>query len=214
MPKRKLEINLTKTQEKALNEITYFANKPIPARVKGHFFFEDYPKFKPNLSPEEILRNGAFGGTYFRPIYSSVTNSQFTTKEAIEGLPDEWFEILESKYCRKVYDKMINKYKETCGGDLNMWESSGWITAADPYGWFQWYCRFFTGRRCSDDERQVSRGLGVMGPTGRWRKNLINKCKNSGKPLEIAVADASISPKIRQLLMHWAYELSLEDLSD
>ena len=47
----------------------------------------------------------------------------------------------------------VNKFGAKCGGSLGMWESSGWISSLDPYGWFQWYCRFFQGRRCSDDER-------------------------------------------------------------
>jgi hypothetical protein len=81
-----------------------------------------------------------------------------------------------------------------------MWEESGWITEADPYGWFQWYCRFYLGRRCSDDARQVSRAQGVMGPTGRWRRNLMNKIINHSSPLEKAVENVNISPKVRQLL--------------
>jgi hypothetical protein len=93
-----------------------------------------------------------------------------------------------------------------------MWESSGWITHIDPYGWFQWYCRFYQGRRTSDDERQISRGLGVMGKTGRWRTSLINKILASNKPLDKAIDDPTISPKIRQLLQHWSYKLTLKDL--
>ena len=68
-----------------------------------------------------------------------------------------------------------NTYGVTCGGGLDMWEGNGWIADCDPYGWFQWYCRFYLGRRCSDDERQIQRGNGVMGPRGRWRNNLTNK---------------------------------------
>lgn len=81
-----------------------------------------------------------------------------------------------------------------------MWEESGWITEFDPYGWFQWYCRFCLGRRCSDDSRQISRALGVMGKKGRWRRNLINKIVARGGDLSNAVEDKSISPKVRQLL--------------
>ena len=81
----------------------------------------------------------------------------------------------------------------------------------DPYGWFQWYCRFYLGRRCDDDDRQVARGLGVFGTKGRWRNNLVNKCLKSGS-VEKVVNDARISPKIRQLLQHWGYTLTIEDL--
>ena len=88
-------------------------------------------------------------------------------------------------------------------GDLNMWETSGWIKDIDPYGWFQWYCRFYLGRRCSDDERQIKRGLGVIGKKGRWRNNLKNKILNSTKNPKDALEDYSISPKVRQLLQHW-----------
>jgi hypothetical protein len=95
---------------------------------------------------------------------------------------------------------------------LNMWEGSGWIRDIDPYGWFHWYCRFYLGRRTSDDARQISRGLGVFGPTGRWSSNLIRKCRSSGKLPEVAWNDASISAKVRQLLQHWGYRLTLYDL--
>jgi hypothetical protein len=116
--------------------------------------------------------------------------------------PSDWFEGLniQKQITSVKYNTGVNKYKENCGGDLEMWESSGWITHIDPYGWFQWYCRFYLGRRCSDDDRQVSRGNGVMGPKGRWRNNLVNKCLSSGLPLEEAVDSPRISMKVRQLL--------------
>ena len=80
-------------------------------------------------------------------------------------------------------------------------------------GWFQWYCRFFQGRRCSDDARQISRGNAVMGPKGRWRNNLINKIlASSPKDLQKGLDNHSISPVVRQLLQHWGYVLKLKDL--
>jgi hypothetical protein len=60
--------------------------------------------------------------------------------------------------------------------------------------------------------RQISRALGVMGPSGRWRRNLINKCLTSGQPIEQAVDNHEISPKVRQLLQHWGYRLLLNDV--
>jgi hypothetical protein len=186
----------------------------IPEKDRdGVLLFPDYPNFRPNLTPKEVLQLGSFGGTYYRSIYSSVT--QQTYHDQWKEFPEDWFENLNIKkqVTSQNYQTNLNKYKVSCGGDLQMWESSGWIRESDPYGWFQWYCRFYLGRRCSDDERQISRGLGVMGPTGRWRRNLINKCLSSSKPLEQVVDDPKISPKIRQLLQHWGYRLTLKDLT-
>lgn len=190
-------------------------NMPIPKKnSNGLYIFPDHPEFKPSLSPMEVMQNGSFGGTYFRPISSKVTGESY--KNVWKEFPSEWFQGMDinSQVVNATYNNHINKYKEHCGGDLEMWESSGWITHIDPYGWFQWYCRFFLGRRSSDDARQISRGLGVMGPTGRWRNNLINKCLSSGEPLDKAWNNQKISPKVRQLLQHWAYELTLKDLLD
>lgn len=72
------------------------------------------------------------------------------------------------------------------------------------------------GRRSSDDARQISRGNGVMGTKGRWRNQLCNRIVGTaysrGIPLEDALNDVTISPKIRQLLQHWGYRLSIEDV--
>ncbi|CAE7652687.1 unnamed protein product, partial [Symbiodinium microadriaticum] len=167
----------------------------------GEYIFSDYPSFRPNMSPEEVLRAGSFGGTYFRPIYSSVTHKQYKD-EAWKELPSPWLEGIDIKtlVTSKIYRKKVNTYQVECGQGLEAWEKSGWITEADPYGWFQWYCRFFQGRRCSDDDRQIARGLGVMGPTGRWRSNLAKKCLQSSHPMAQAVDDMALSPKVRQLL--------------
>lgn len=189
-------------------------NQGIPKKnSNGEYCFPDFPEFRPNLSPKDVMQLGSFGGTYFRSIKSSVTGIHYGTDQWKE-FPKDWFEGLNisRQVTSSTYRNNENRYNVHCGGDLEMWESSGWITSIDPYGWFQWYCRFFLGRRTSDDARQVSRGLGVIGPKGRWRNNLINKCLNSGLPLEKAVDDVSISPKVRQLLQHWGFQLSLDHL--
>ena len=105
------------------------------------------------------------------------------------------------------YDPSVNKFGVKCGGSLDMWETSGWISALDPYGWFQWYCRFYLGRRSTDDERQIARALGVMGPKGRFRNQLIGKCSAAGAAFD----DPNISPVIRQSLQHWGYHLTQAD---
>jgi endonuclease III len=90
--------------------------------------------FHPNRSPEEILRGGGFGGTYFRSIVSAVTNQQYTAKQALEmTLPKEWIQDLDQKtvLTSQKYNQQVNKYKSKCGGSLGMWESSGWISDAE-----------------------------------------------------------------------------------
>ena len=126
--------------------------------------------FHPNRTPEEVLRAGSFGGTYFRSIVSAVTNQSYKAEEVLrDTVPDKWIKDIPSNWLTsQSYKPAINKYGVKCGGSLGMWESSGWIVDVDPYGWFQWYCRFYQGRRCSDDERQISRWLKSAGPKGRF----------------------------------------------
>lgn len=184
-----------------------------------------------------MLQAGAFGGTYFRKIKSAVTGETYT--DAWKEFPADWFEGLDIKVWRRsaqlspplsnvrelssppplqlslpqtqvaspTYREGVNKYNVSCGQTLDQWEGSGWIRAQDPYGAFQWYCRFYMGRRTTDDERQLSRFLGVMGPGGRFKNQLIGKLSRNGSPYN----DASISPVIRQTLLHWGYELTERD---
>ena len=118
--------------------------------------FSDHPEFTPNLTPREIFLLGSFGGTYWRPIFSSVTGKSYM---------DQWKEFpflididpnLMSLPWSK-YDKDINRFKVKVGTTLEYWEKKGWIHPQDPYGWVQWYCRFYMGRRSLDDERQIKR---------------------------------------------------------
>ena len=51
----------------------------------------------------------------------------------------------------------MNKYGVKCGTSLRFWENKGWISKIDPYGWFQWYFRYWSGRRSKDDKRQINR---------------------------------------------------------
>lgn len=201
-PVVRYEEEAVQREVKRIGNITVYPEmQPIPKKnAKGYLVFPDYPNFRPNLTPKEVMQMGSFGGTYFRIIKSGVTGE--TYRDAWKEFPADWFEGLNiaKQVSSQHYDVSKNRYKEQCGGGLDMWESSGWITAVDPFGWFQWYCRFYLGRRCSDDERQISRGLGVMGTTGRWRSNLVKKCLATGKKPSEVVNDHKISPKVRQLL--------------
>merc|ERR1712054_559969 len=108
-------------------------------------------------------------------------------------LPREWLSGLKSNQLKStVYRPEVNKWGVKCGGSLGMWESSGWISAIDPYGWFQWYCRFFQGRRSTDDDRQVSRWNKSAGLTGRFRGQLSNKVLAANTTHD----NAAISPVI------------------
>ena len=168
-----------------------------------------YPEFKPNLTPKRVFEMGAFGGTYFRPIYSSVTNKNYKSKNVIREFKN-WFTKIDNdkKVTSSNYDKQVNKYKVKCGSSLESWEKSGWISKQDPYGWFQWYCRFYRGRRTKDDRRQIDRWLKLAGPNGRFKKRLINMIKKKGTIYN----DYEVSPVIRQVLLHWGYELTPADL--
>ena len=167
--------------------------------------------FKPNKTPKQVFKLGAFGGTYFRPIYSSITDKNYTPSQAMKGLPKSWFQGLDmkTKVTSSTYEKQVNKYKVKCGSSLEAWENSGWINKQDPYGWFQWYCRYCTGRRTDDDERQINRWLKLAGPNGRFRRTLMNKIIKEGSTYN----DFSISPVIRQVLLHWGYQLTNKDLT-
>ena len=80
-----------------------------------------------------------------------------------------------------------------CGASLSFWESKRWINKQDPYGWFQWYFRYYLGRRTEDDQRQIH----------RW-KMIVSRFKDI---LIKVIIDGKDSPKIGQVLLHWSYEL-------
>lgn len=159
-------------------------------------------QFTPNQTPEEVLRAGGFGGTYFRSIVSAVTDIKYNGNDVVaETLDPSWITGLDkaTMLTSATYRPAVNKFGVKCGGSLGMWESSGWIADSDPYGWFQWYCRFYQGRRCDDDARQIGRWLKCAGPKGRFRSQLCNKILAANTSPD----DASISPVIRQTLLHW-----------
>lgn len=168
--------------------------------------FKDYPEFRPNLSPKQIFERGAFGGTYWRPIHSTVTGKNY--KNAHKKFPKSWWGKQEVTLPFDEYDKSLNMYGVKVGTTLEFWEDKGWITKYDPYGWIQWYCNFYQGRRTPDDKRQIDRWLGIAGDKGRFKKRLINMIKAD----KTKYNDYNISPKIRQTLLHWGYEITSYDI--
>lgn len=185
----------------------YVAPLPTFDAARGVLVFKDAPAFTPTLTPSQVLRAGSFGGYYFRPIASGVTGRVHV--DAWREFPADWFAGLNpsTQIASPSKNTKVNKYKVDCGQDLRAWEESGWIVAADPLGWFHWYCRFYLGRRSADDARQISRWVGVAGGSGRWKTNLIHKVVLANA----AYDDASVSPVVRQTLQHWGYALSEGD---
>ena len=143
--------------------------------------------FGANETPVEIIKEGAFEGTYFREIYSGVDGKWYR---------NSWKEFdelknIDPKYCySNYYDINVNKYRVKCGTSLRFWENNGWINPIDPYGWFQWYFRYFLGRRSKDDERQINRWKGTV---SRFKGKLVEMIKDVDGKFD----DYSISPKIR-----------------
>jgi len=181
-----------------------------PKKTNGVYLFLDYPDFKPNLSPRDIFKLGSFGGTYWRPIYSSVINKNLKNKHL--NYPKIWWKDIPDDHLVRPwnnYDTSINKYHKKVGTALEFWETKKWITKYHPYGWVQWYCDFFLGKRSPDDQRQISRWSGIAGNNGRFRKWLVTLILNKKGEYN----DESISPAIRQTLQHWGYKLTKGDFN-
>lgn len=135
-------------------------------------------RFKPELTPKEMLELGVFGGLYF-----SDKPSEF---------PKSWFVKAKLSPDGKRH-KELNYFKINASQPLAVWRAKGWIHPQDPRGWFQWYCRYYLGRRTVDDERQIKRWLAMR----RHVIPIINNCRPG---------DISCRPKQRQAVLHWAYD--------
>ena len=156
--------------------------------------------FSPNKTPAEVIKEAAFDGTYFSDIYSGVNGKWYR---------NSWkeFDFLKNVdaryYSSNCYDVKVNKYGVKCGTSLRFWENKGWINEQDPYEWFQWYCRYYLGRRSGDDERQIKRWMGIV---NRFKGILVKMIKNKG----VRFDDDFVSLKIRQVSLHWGYKM-IED---
>ena len=130
--------------------------------------------FNPNKTPVQIIKEGAFCGTYFRVIYSNINEKWYK---------NSWKEFIHLKnidpkfYASDYYDINVNKYGVKCRTSLRFWENKGWINKIDPYGWFQWYFRYWLVRRSKDDKRQINRWKKIV---CRFRGKIVKMTKNSG----------------------------------
>ena len=136
------------------------------------------PEFRPDLSPREMLALGVFGGKYMN--------------DCRDEFPQEWFDDARLSPERK--DISLNCFGVDASQPLAEWRRKGWIFADDPRGWFQWYCRYYRGRRLPDeDQRQIR----------RWRmmRRHIAQIAHHCRP-----GDVFCRPRQRQALLHWAYD--------
>ena len=145
--------------------------------------------FGTNKTTVEVIKEGAFGGTYLRDIYSGI-NGKWYRKPWKEF--DELKNIDKKYYCSNYYDVNVNKYKAKCGTSLRFWENKGLINSIDLYGWFQWYVRYWLGRRFLDDERHIARWKGIV---SRFKGKLFKMIKDINGRFD----DYSISSKIKQI---------------
>ena len=148
-----------------------------------------------------MIQEGAFAGTYFRDIYSGI-NGKWYRKSWKKF--DQLKYIDQRYYCSNHYYVSVNKYGIKCGTFLRFWENKGWINKIDPYGLFQWYFRYWLGRRSEDDKRQINRWKKIV---SRFRGKLVKMIKDADSKFD----DYSVSSKIRQIFLHWDYGLTEKD---
>ena len=155
--------------DKMQNNYHYNLSEPI-----GKNF---HPNFTPELSPKEMLEFGVFEGKY-------LTDCQ-------NEFPADWFEKV--KFSPIVPNPELNLFKIKSRQSLKVWQQKGWIIQPDPRGWFQWYCRYYFGRRIPVvDEIQIKRWNAFK----RHRAQIEKNCFPN---------DLACRKKQRQALLQWAY---------
>lgn len=136
------------------------------------------PEFTPDLTPQEMLELGVFGGYYFHGYH--------------DEFPAAWF--AEARLADTKADPKLNFFEVAASQPLQVWQEKGWIYPDDPKGWFQWYCRYYMGRRIpEEDRRQIKRWKAIRRHAGQIKK-------------ACAPGDMTCHRKQRQALLHWAYD--------
>jgi len=139
------------------------------------------PEFRPDLTPAEMLELGVFGGKYMT--------------DCRDEFPKSWF--ARAKLSPQGHDRRLNYFGVDASQPLSVWRAKGWIHPDDPRGWFQWYCRYYAGRRLGEeDARQIKRWKAMT----RHVKQVARNCERG---------DLFCRPRQRQALLHWAYDSRL-----
>jgi hypothetical protein len=136
-----------------------------------------HPDFRPELTPKQLLALGVFGGKYMT--------------DCRNEFPAAWF--ARARLSTGPRDPSLNLFGVDASQPLAEWRRKGWIYEEDPRGWFQWYCRYYMGRRCPDDQRQIKRWRAM-------RRHVAQITANCTR------GDLTCRPKQRQALLHWAYD--------
>lgn len=139
---------------------------------------EDFDqRFTPALTPKQMLKLGVFEGKYINDCRGEF--------------PKDWYE--EAKLSDRP-DETVNCFGIKSRQPLSVWRDKGWIYGPDPRGWFQWYCRYYLGRRLPEiDQKQIARWRGFARHRGQIRANC-------------AEGDLACRPRQRQALLQWAYD--------
>jgi hypothetical protein len=135
------------------------------------------PEFHPELTPKEMLHLGVFCGKY-------MTDCQ-------DEFPKSWFAGAKLTSGRR--DCSLNYFGVEASQPLSVWRRNGWLHRDDPRGWFQWYCRYYMGRRSADDARQIRRWRAIARHVAAIRQH----CDPG---------DLECRRRQRQAVLHWAYD--------
>ncbi len=142
--------------------------------TQGADFAQD---FAPHYTPRDMLAMGVFEGKYLNDCRAEF--------------PEDWFE--NAKISPNA-DPSLNYFGVKSRQPLAIWREKGWIYGPDPRGWFQWYCRYYMGRRLPEiDAIQIKRWRGFARHAGQIRAN----CHPG---------DVFCRPRQRQALLQWAHD--------
>jgi hypothetical protein len=140
-----------------------------------------HSEFKPEITPKQMLEFGVFGGKYLH--------------DCKQEFPINWF--VNARLSPDKKDINLNYFSVDASQPLSVWLGKGWINAQDPRGWFQWYCRYYMGRRTKEeDSRQIKRWRAFRRHLGALKKY----CEQY---------DFNCRKKQRQALLHWAYNSTI-----
>jgi hypothetical protein len=135
-------------------------------------------EFKPELTPQQMLELGVFGGKYMT--------------DCRNEFPAHWF--TKAKMSKGNADQKYNYFRVLASLSLEEWRRKGWVYIEDPRGWFQWYCHYYLGRRIPDeDRRQIKRWKAFA----RHKAQIQKYCQKQ---------DLGCRRKQRQALLQWAYD--------